>query len=158
LLAARFESNLGGSSVQGTARVQLQSDYPAEANLRFNNVTYAGFQGLVGSQQRMQPGFDALLEGQANLSGMAARVSTLRGEVRFSRAELTTVSVNTKAGKPAKVLKLQNQGPIVARFDNGSVQIQGAHISGPSTDILLAGTVGLDKQAPVNLTMNGEAD
>jgi translocation and assembly module TamB len=158
VILAKIDSDLAKSAIHGTGQVRLQGDYPMEAKLSFTNVTYSGWQGLLGpSLPEARPGFDALVEGNLSVNGPAKKPKTLQGELQLSRLALFTAP-NRGANGKTKTITIQNQGPIEAHIDSSVVRIQNARLAGPSTDISFGGTVALEKSSPLDLTVNGQAD
>jgi hypothetical protein len=85
-----LESDIAKSNIQGNGQVKLAPDYPVDAKLVFKNVTYSGFQGVIGSSARPSMQFDALTEGQLTVSGPARELTNLRAELQLSRLEAST--------------------------------------------------------------------
>jgi translocation and assembly module TamB len=158
LILAKIDSNLAKSAIHGTGQVRLQGDFPMEANLSFTNVTYSGWQGLLGpSLPEARPGFDGLVEGNVSVKGPATKPTTLQGELQLSQLALFTATNGGANGK-TKTITIQNQGPIEAHVDSSVVRIQKARLAGPSTDISFGGTVPLQTSKPLDVTVNGQAD
>jgi translocation and assembly module TamB len=131
--------------------MRLTADYPVDAKLTFNNVTYAGLLPLLGGPQRP---FDASANGQITVAGPITKVDQLRGAVQIARLEAH--SVPAQAGrKPRVEFELHNEGPIVAALEKSLVTIKSAHIVGPFTDLSLTGTASIADPKALNLRANG---
>jgi translocation and assembly module TamB len=144
-------SDLAHSNIHGNGRLELTADYPVNANLTFNNVTYAGLSPLLGTGA--QP-FDASLDGSATVSGPTARTDALRGTVQLTKLEAHSVA--PAAGRKPRVnFELHNAGPAVISLANSVVTVQNFHITGPMTDLALSGTAALTGHQAVNLRANG---
>ena len=152
-LSFNLDSDLGKSSIHGSGQWRLRPDYPIDAKLTFANVTYSGLKGLFETAEA-RPGFDGLLEGQIEVAGSASQLKNLRGDLQVSRLELSTI----QPGANTNVVALQNQGPIAARLENSSIQIESFHLTGRNTDIALKGSLAFDRQSPLDFTVAANTD
>src|SRR5262249_33119356 len=64
-----LDSNLAEASIHGRGSAELGGDYPLNANVTFNNVTWARFEPLLGPATGEAAGFDAAVDGEAMVSG-----------------------------------------------------------------------------------------
>jgi len=115
---------------------------PADAKLTFANLKYSELRGFLGTDPMVNPNFDALVEGDASVTGPALQPKNLRGDLQLSRVELFTT-------QPQK-MALKNEGPIVAHLERSVVKIEKARLTGPQTDINVNGSLALDTQSPLN--------
>jgi len=147
-----LNSDLAGAAIQGHGNAQLAANYPIDAQLTFNNLTWARLRNLVGSTDGEPSRFDALAEGQVSVRGPMMNPDQLNGSLQLTRLEASSIS---DAPRAAKTVLLQNQGPIAATLDRGMVRITSAHVTGPQTDFQATGTVPLRNRAmDVALTGN----
>jgi translocation and assembly module TamB len=149
-----LNSGIAGATLEGHGSVQLADDYPADAQLTFKNVTWAGLRPFLGYQAGEGPGFEAAADGQASLNGPLLNTQRLRGSVQVTRLEISGDA--SAFGKASPVL-LQNQGPIAATLDRGALKIMSAHVAGPQTDFQASGTVPLNGQA-MDIALNGNVN
>ena len=150
-----LDSNLGRSTIHGQGQTRLQGDYPVTAQVSFSNLTYAGLLPLFGSTAAgTGPTFDALAEGQLNIAGPAAKPDQLNGSLNVAKL-VVSATPRSQPGNAAKQVTLQNQGPLVVSLNKQVLTVQSAHITGPATDLKIAGTVALNDKAPLNLQLNG---
>lgn len=131
-------SNIAGASIQGSGNVQLARDYPAAAQVKFQNVTWAGVRPLVGSAGNEGQSIDVAADGQVSLTGPLANPQQLTGSFQVTRFQLS--------GAPSffhttSHLVLENQGPIAATLRRGELKIESAHLTGPQTDFQATGTI-----------------
>ncbi len=147
-----LDSDIGKSNIHGQGQTRLGGDYATTAQIAFSNVTYGALLPLIGTTGPA-PSFDALAEGGLTLSGPAIKPDQMAGTLTVAKLEVTSKRTT------AKKLSLQNAGPIVMAMKNQVVTVQSAHMTGPSTDINVTGSVALnDTQAPLNLQVNAKTD
>lgn len=151
-------SDVGHSNIQGQGQAQLGGNYPLTAQVSFSNLTYAGLQPLLGSQTTTGgPNFNAEADGNANISGSLLKPQELAGNLTVSNL-LFTANPPALGAANTKPIQLKNQGPIVVAYKNQVVTVQSAHITGPSTDINLAGTVSMNEKTPLNLQVTANTN
>lgn len=147
-------SSIAGASLTGSGNVQLARDYTADAQVKFQNITWGGLGPLVSSAGNEGQNINAAADGQVSLSGPLANTQQLRGSLQVTRFQLS--------GAPsffhnASHLVLQNQGPIAATLNRGALKIESAHLTGPQTDFQAAGTVPFNGQG-MNVALNGNVN
>jgi autotransporter translocation and assembly factor TamB len=153
-LTFNLDSNLANASIHGRGNAQLIDSYPVDAQLTFSNVAWTRLQGLIGQSSAQAPSFEILADGQASVRGPVLKADELNGSVQLTRLNISSIP---GSNRNAKVVTLQNQGPVTATLDKRTVRIDNAHIVGPQTDIQARGTVGLQAQT-LDLTVNANAD
>jgi translocation and assembly module TamB len=147
-----LKSDFAHSDISGTGRMELAGDYALNAQVNFSKVTYSGISDWIGGPA--QAGFDGSADGQVTVSGPVTRTSALRGNLQLSRLEAH--SINAPGGRKPRVnFELHNAAPIVVALDRSTVTIQSARITGPSTDLSLAGTASIDNPQTLNLRADG---
>jgi translocation and assembly module TamB len=85
--------------------------------------------------------------GNANLSGTLSDLSRLRGNGRIDAADVHIDTVH-----------LQTTRPFTFDFDSTRLALSDVALTGPSTLVNVAGTVGLTDRAPLNLSVKGQVD
>jgi translocation and assembly module TamB len=85
--------------------------------------------------------------GSANVSGLLTDSTRIRGEGRIDNAEIRMQDIVLR---PAQ--------PFTFGFDPNELTLGNVTVTGQSTQVTLAGTVGLRDPAPLNLKVNGQAD
>jgi translocation and assembly module TamB len=157
-LAFQLDSDLAKSSIHGEGQATLQGDYPVTAQLKFSNVTYAGLQPLLSAvNTSARPPIDGLLEGDVSVSGPARKPDELSGTAHITTLKLTTQGPHT-TGKAPRTVALQNEGPLVLSLNRSVLKIESGHITGPSTNINVAGTVSFREKAPMNLQIDATSN
>jgi translocation and assembly module TamB len=147
-----LNSNIARADIRGAGRMTLAGDYPLDAKLTFNNLTYSGLRPLLGGDQQA---FDASANGQITVTGPASKTDQLRGTVEIAR--LVANSAPAQPGrKPRVEFELHNEGPIVAALDKSVITVRSAHIVGPFTDVSLTGTASIADPKSMNLRANGK--
>jgi len=147
-------SAIAGASIQGRGSVLLNSKYPADAQVTFKNVTWAGLRPLLGDQRDEGSGFEAEADGQVSVNGPLMDPRQLHGSVEVTRLQVSGASSFFHQADP---MLLRNQGPIAANFDRGALKIQSAHITGPKTDFQASGTIPLNGDA-LDVALKGNVD
>jgi translocation and assembly module TamB len=149
-----LNSGIAGAMIEGRGSVQLANDYPTDAQVTFKNITWAGVGPLLGYNLGEGRGFQAEGDGQVSVNGPLFNTQQLRGSVQVTRLQVSGAA--SAFGKPNRML-LQNQGPIAASLDRGTLKIQSAHLTGPQTDLQATGTVPLNGQA-MDIALKGNVD
>ena len=151
-------SNLGHSNIRGQGQAQLRGDYPVTAQVSFANLTYSGLLPLLSTPTSgPAPAFDVTAEGQATINGPALKPDDIGGTLNVAKL-LVSATPRSQPTSGTKKLSLQNQGPIVVALNKQVLNIQSAHIVGPSTDINLGGNVSMNAKAPLNLQVNAKTN
>ena len=150
-VAFHLNSDLAHSRIDGSGRVDLTADYPVNAQLTFNGVTWSGLQPLLAATA--QP-FDGSLEGRLNVSGPAGRPEALHGDLQLTKLEAHAVPSGA-AKAPRVKFELHNQGNVQLSLANSVVTVQNFHLTGPFTDLAITGTASPDSTRPLNLRVNG---
>ncbi len=148
-----LDSNLAEASIHGRGNAELGGDYPLNAELTFNNVAWTHLQALLGPGGK-PPSFEAVVDGQATVSGPATKTDDLGGSLKLTRVNLNTIPLRREGRGPIVV---QNQGPIAMTVDRGVARIESLHLTGPETDIQARGTASLHGKA-LDMTLNANTN
>ncbi len=148
-----LNSGLAKAKISGSGETVLRAGYPTNARLSFENVRYSNLRPFLGSTT-VTPEFDAVAAGQAEINGPVERLDELGGRVQITTLDITSAP---RAAGTAPV-SIRNQGPIVLALNKSVVNVQQAHLTGPSTDIALSGTAGLTGDRPLDLKVKANAD
>jgi translocation and assembly module TamB len=143
-----LDSNVAGAAVEARGSAQLTGDYPVNAELNFKNVLWSRLQPLIGSSTGQPPSFDASTEGQLTVSGPALKTEQLRASLRVPTLQVSSLA---RPGSADRIVRIHNEGPIVASLDRGIIRIDSAHLVGPQTDINAKGTASLLQTKPVEM-------
>jgi translocation and assembly module TamB len=155
-VAFTVQSDIGKSDIQANGQVTLATNYPITAKLTFKNVTYSGFQGILPSPNSSAQ-FDAVAEGQADVTGPIMDLPNLRANLQLSRLEVSTKAPDARGSTPRSIA-LQNQGPITASLQNQEIRLQNARFSGPSMQLAINGSAPITAAKSIDLTINGNVD
>jgi translocation and assembly module TamB len=150
-----LNSDFAGSKIEGHGQTALRAGYPTTAQISFGNVTYAGLRPLLAPEATAAPLFEAAVDGQASVDGPLTNPDALSARVTLSRLQ-----VSSKAAPASGVqnVTLRNDAPIVIALDKSIVRIEHARIVGPRTDIVLAGTAGIDARNALDLAINANTN
>ena len=153
LVSFDLQSDVAKSNIQANGQVTLAAGYPMSAKLVFKNVTYSGFQGLIALPNSTAQ-FDAVTEGQVDLTGPVTDLPHLRANLQLSRLELSTAT----GAKGSRVIALQNQGPVIASLEGEQIRVRNAKLAGPSMNLSVNGTAPLAQGKSMDLAINGDID
>jgi translocation and assembly module TamB len=155
-----LDSDIARSRIHGSGAAQLSGDYPLRAKLSFSNIKYSNLAPFVSAQPSIQPGFDALLEGDASVNGPVLKTDNLTGRLQLSRLELNSVPQQSPTGAPpSKTVSVHNEGPIIIALNHSVVQVQQLHIQGPSTALNASGAVNFkNASSPLGLNLDTNMD
>ena len=142
------DSNFSGAAIHGEGNAKLGADYPVTAKLTLANARYSNLRAWLDDDS-VRSDVDALLEANATLAGPARRPEEMRGDLQVTRLELSAAS----RGAPQGPIALKNEGPIALDYDNGSMRIRSAHLTGKSTDVAVAGVATFSGVNSLNLTV-----
>lgn len=153
-LTYNLNSDLAGSKIEGHGETTLRGDYPTRAELTFANLTYSGLRPLIQADTTAAPMFEVASDGQVSVNGPAKNVDALSARVSITRL-LATAKASPAGGQN---VSLQNDGPIVVSLDKSVVRVERAHITGPQTDILLAGSAGTKSGQAMDVTVSANTN
>ncbi len=146
-----LNSNFAKSNIRGNGQMQLAGDYPLQATVTFDNVTYSGISALLNASTR--PNLEALLAGKIDIHGPAAKPEAMDATLQVSTLNLHTL-------KPAvtgstRTVDVRNAEPIVIALHNSTVNIQSARLTGSDASLNLSGTASLAGAQSLNLHADG---
>ena len=134
-------SNVAGASIAGSGKLRLANDTLTDGRLTFQNVTWAGVRRLVAPGSAAGQDVEAVTDGQISMSGPLTNIDQLRGSVEIKRLELRAAASIFQHNQR---LLLQNQDPLRATIDRGTVRIENAHLTGPDTTFQATGSMPLN--------------
>jgi translocation and assembly module TamB len=149
-----LNSNLASAAIEGHGNAELSGDYPVNAQVAFNDVTWTRIRELIGPTNGQPSDFEAVTDGQVTVTGPVLKTANLNGSLQFTRLHLSTIPAT---GRTAKPVMIQNQGPIAATLEQGVAKITSLHLTGPQTDIQATGTASLRDQT-VNASVNANTN
>jgi translocation and assembly module TamB len=149
-----LDSNLANAAINGRGTAELSGNYPVDAQLNFRNVKWSNLEPLI-SGSGAAPTFDASAEGQVSVTGPILQTAELRGSLRIPTLQIETVP---RPGSAQRPIVIRNPQPIVANIDRGVIRIDGAHLTGPQTDISASGTIAYAPTQAMNLVLKANTD
>ncbi|HWC00867.1 MAG TPA: translocation/assembly module TamB domain-containing protein [Bryobacteraceae bacterium] len=147
-LKIALDSNLAQSAIHGEGTAQLRGDYPVDARLTFGQLAWTRLRPLIGSEDDEPSQFEALVEGQAAVSGPLLKSDNLKGTLQIGTLRLNNIP---GPGRPNRPVVIENQGPILASLDGGVAKLTSLRLAGPKTDIRASGSISA-KQLTANLS------
>ncbi len=128
-------------NLSANGKVQARSPFPAELHVEARDLDLSLLRLPVADGQVLAGRIDAAATGTANLKEWKA------GEVSV---------VVRKANLVARSRELRNDGPVQARYQRGTLEIDEARLVTESSSLVVAGTIALDREAPRSkLTLKG---
>ncbi len=151
----RFDSEIASSQIHASGSSQLRGDYPVRANLTFANIRYSSLAPFLSAAPEAQPGFDALVEGQATVDGPVLNLDGLTARLQLTRLEAQTLPHASLTGGPARAaVVIHNERPIVVGLNHSVVNIQDLRLSGPGTSVNVSGGMNLKSlSSPLGIKM-----
>ena len=129
-----------GRNVSFKAQINTAATgYPFTAQTNFTQYPLQGIAKL--------PRGNVSATGNANLSGTLSDLTRLRGNGRIDAADVNVENIH-----------LQTTRPFTFDFDSSRLALSDVALTGPSTQVNVAGTVGLTARAPLNLSVKGQVD
>ena len=157
VLTATLESNAVNASIRGQGTMRLAGDYPIDAKVTFSGVTMKAVETLINVPPTGHEGFDGSLAGQVTLSGAARTPDLITASIAIDQFEMHPVP-GPESSPSLETLVLRNDGPVRMALAKSVVRIESAHFKGPETDVELAGSIALNQQAPLDLTVRGNVN
>ena len=123
-----------------TAQVETAAPgYPFTARATFNRYSLERLAGLSEST--------IVATGAADLSGSLTDRTRFRGQGEIQNAEGVIQAQN-----------LRTTNPFAFEFNSDRLTVTGVTLTGQATQVNLAGTIGLNERAPLNLDVSGRVD
>lgn len=156
----KLNSDIAKSDVRLIGHSQLTGDYPTRASLTFRNIRYSNLAPFLSAQPAQRPPFDALVEGDASVSGPVLDAKALTGRLELTHLSATNATTPTASGgPPGQAVTIENEGPVVVGYRNQVVDIQQFKLRGPATNVEVTGKVDLkDPNAPMNVRAYANID
>jgi len=118
-------------------------------------VKYSNFAKLLGPPSGEPPAFEITTEGKASVNGPILQTAALRGSVDITRLDFQARVLPPP--RNTRPVGIQNQGPIQARLENGTVTITSFRLAGSGTDIQATGSAPING-GNLNLNVNAGVD
>ena len=135
------QNSLISAGLQVKGQTELNGDFPTQATIVLAKLNIAPFLRLFHVQT---------VTGNSSIGGTIEGAGPLKNQRPFSgAADINQVSA-TLQGIP-----LQAEGPLRLSLHQGVLHITQAHITGPDTDLSLAGTAALTGNQALQMTGNG---
>ena len=155
ILTARLTSNAVKAAISGEGTIRLAGDYPIDAKVTFSEVRLNAVEAMLNpSVKEHEELLDGTIAGQLTLSGPAKNPDLITAAVELNRIELRPAP---QPGQPPNLqtLVLRNEGPVRMTLAHSIVSIEDARLQGPETNLQFGGSVALNQQSPLDLTVRG---
>ncbi len=155
-LAAHLESEIASSTIRADGKWSLTAGYPGAAQLTFTKLDMATLATWLARPARELP-VTGSLEGKLTVAGPALQPEAWTAALEIPRVEIAPAQRGLSPGAPQAILK--NAEPVRLTMKNAVVQVESAHLTGPATNVTLAGNISLkDAKNPLDLHLNGTID
>ncbi|HXJ44330.1 MAG TPA: translocation/assembly module TamB domain-containing protein, partial [Bryobacteraceae bacterium] len=155
-LAARLESEIASSTIRAEGQWRLTPGYPGSAQLTFTKLDLGTLESWLARPTHDMP-VAGSLEGKLTIAGPALQPEAWTAALEIPRLEISPAQRGLGAGAPQAILK--NAEPVRLTLKNAVVHVESARLTGPATNITLAGNVSLkDAKNPLDLRLNGTID
>jgi translocation and assembly module TamB len=156
----QLDSDLAQSQIHASGESQLAANYPTRAQATFKSVRYENIAPLLDTASAAPPLFNALVEGQASMSGPLLDASALSARLELNQLQVRTGARPTSTGGPvARTVEFQNLGPIVIALDRSVAKVESLHLRGPQASLDVSGSIQLaNDAAPLDLSVNATGD
>lgn len=151
----KLTSGLTQARIQGEGRASLRGDYPLQAQLSVDNLTYSGLLPLLPAGAPVSKVWGAEAALRLTVSGPLIEPSKLVGDL-----EMPTLRVTASASAAAKsrLITLENPSPIRVTIDRDVLRIRSARLIAPETDIRFAGAIPWGGDGEMNLNLSVAAN
>lgn len=149
-----LDSGLANATIRGRGDAALRGDYPVNAEVTFDDVTWANLQPLIQENIAGRPSVDGTTSGRLTLNGPVANLDQLNASLRVTKFEVRALEAQPLRQRP---LTIQNQGDIAASIQRGQIRIDSAHLTGDQTDINVTGTTSL-RGEDLNIRIDAESN
>ncbi len=155
-LTFRLDSDIAQMELHASGTSQLKADYVSRANLSFRNVRYSNLAPLIDRDSQSQPPIDALAEGSVSLNGPILNPVLLSGRLELS---LLTLSSLARGASTSKIIRVENDQPIVAVLNKQTVNLQKLTLRGDKTYLNAIANLDMaDTRKTVRGTLDGTVD
>jgi translocation and assembly module TamB len=138
-------SLLSVGKLEGQVVLGLSGDHPISGRLAVEQVDMDAF--IMSGLHLKQ------LTGHSSVDGVFTVSGALRQPDQIEiDADIARISFDYE------LVQLHNDGPIRLAYRRNEVRIEQAHLSGPNTDLQLAGSARFDRDRPLHLTLSGGAN
>ena len=155
ILTARLTSNAVKAAISGEGTIRLAGDYPIDAKVTFSEVRLNAVEAMLNPAVKEHDELlDGAVAGQLTLSGPAKNPDLITAAVELNQIELRPAP---QPGQPPNLqtLVLRNEGPVRLTLAHSIVSIENARLQGPETNLQFGGSVALNQQSPLDLTVRG---
>ncbi len=157
-----LRGSLVGSTIEGNARVGLQGDYPAKAQIALENLSLDAIRPfLPDSLDRRSLPLEANLASTITLDGPLAKPNQFRGELTVSRLRVATAAPESQSLVKRTPFELKNARPLRLAWDGRRLTAQDVALEGTGTKLTVSGGITpsnprqqLDLQAKGSLNFN----
>ncbi len=155
-LAAHLESEIASSKIRADGQWGLTEGYPGSAQLTFTKLDLGTLESWLARPTHDVP-VTGSLEGKLTIAGPALQPEAWTAALEIPRLEISPVQHGLTPVPPEAILK--NAEPVRLTLKNAVVQVETAHLTGPATNVTLAGNIALkEPKNPLDLRLNGTID
>ncbi|MGH9629724.1 MAG: translocation/assembly module TamB domain-containing protein [Bryobacteraceae bacterium] len=154
-LNVQAKGNLRGSKINGHGSFELAGDYPGSGQVEFSPLAFSVIQDLLSATTgRKSLPVEGFVAGKFTFSGPARKPELIKARLEIPTVEIAPGGEVQSTARTHDLL-LRNEGPIVLQRDEQGIHVQSARLTGPETNVTVAGTIGNPGKTAWNLQVNG---
>ncbi len=153
ILHAKLRGTFRNNPLHGSATVQLTGDLPAQGQLDWNRIDLANVLLLLSGPSATALPLDGFWGG-----GLVWEAPLLHLDRLRARAHIDSLQLTPRTKTASMPLLLRSEQTILVEAANGIASISGFHLSGPNTQLTLAGSVPYLQRRPWDLHTTGTVD
>lgn len=156
LLYAGFSGDLATSHWRGNAEIRLTPGSPVKGRLQVDRTELRTFYDLFTPHTAELP-VDGSLQGLLTFNGLLARPESMQASIQIDGLQIRG-GRQAGASPSAPPLMFRNSAPVVLEVAQGRLAIRNFQLSGPDTNLSIAGSAGLLGQKTLDLRAEGAVD
>ncbi len=139
-----LRSKVASADIRGNGTLGLTGNYPLSAKVDVAPVRLSAVRRALGRPGAAETSsFDGLIQAELTASGPAMTPRDFKAALTIAKLELTASTA--RPDEPQTVV-LRNAEPVSVSLEHQVVTVRSAHLTGPSTNFNLGGTVNLASQ------------
>ncbi len=145
------------AAIQGEGTMRLAGDYPIEGKVTFSDLNMTALETLLNLPPATLEDYEGSVAGQMTLSGAARTPDLIAASIELSQFELHPVPAPGQL-QNIETLVIRNDGPIRMTLAKSVIHVENAHFTGPETNVELGGSIALNQQAPLDVSVRGNVN
>ena len=157
VLTAKLDTTAAQSTIHGEGTMTLTGQYPLQATVTFASPDLKSVAAFFATDKARDLNLEGAAEGQLRLRGEARSPERITGTAELSKLEMRPGARVAQSGALASMV-LRNDGPVQLSLGKAELKVERARFLGPQTSLGVSGTIGLAKQAGLDLNIQGNVN